>query len=190
MAVLVPWALTAVFATCAGLYLAQCRAARSWQARIAWSLHALMATAMIATAWSWGMAISPLIYVLVFSASALYFAYLGLYDTRLGHAFYHAAMMGSMVLMAVAMPPSMMPPASGAGAMAGMQHVNMTGGSNVTVESLGTPLWVVGTCGMSAALFFGAALRSFFVLIRGPQRPYANLLMTAGMGVAFAALIS
>jgi hypothetical protein len=66
------------------------------------SAHALMALAMIAMFWSWGMVLAPIVDVLVFTAGVLYFAYLGLFTTRVAHAAYHSVMMGSMVLMASA----------------------------------------------------------------------------------------
>ena len=182
--------LTGVFAICAVLYLLQIHAARSWSVRLAWSLHALMAAAMIAMAWPFGMSISPIAYVLVFTACALYFAYAGLFKARLGHAWYHAAMMGSMVLMAVVMSASGMPGIPDADAMGAMPGMSSAVRVDVAAGPLAAPPWVVVTCGLAAALFLGAALWSFFVLVRGPQRPYANLLMTAGMGVAFAALIT
>lgn len=182
------WTLTGVFAVCVGLYLAQVRTAAGWQPRVAWSLHALMAVAMIAMSWPWGMAVSPIGYVLVFTASALFFAYLGLFTAGVGHSVYHAVMMASMVLMALAMSPAGMPEPANVGAMGAMPGMNMAGGGGLSVGSPSAPTWVVLACGVAAAFFLGAALWSFFVLIRGPQRPYANLLMTAGMGVAFAAL--
>jgi Domain of unknown function (DUF5134) len=184
------WTLAGVFALCAGLYLVQVHAARAWPVRVAWSLHALMATAMIAMARPFGMRISPVAYVLVFTAGALFFAYFGLFNARIGHAAYHAAMMGSMVLMAVVMSSSGMPGVPVADAMGAMPAMSRSVRVDVADGAPAAPPWVVVTCGLAAAFFFGAALWSFYVLVRGPQRPYANLLMTAGMGVAFAALVT
>jgi hypothetical protein len=184
------WTLTGVFALCAALYLVQIHAARAWPVRVAWSLHALMAAAMIAMAWPFGMSISPIAYVLVFTACALYFAYFGLFNARVGHALYHAAMMGSMVLMALVMSASVMPGTPDTDAMGAMPGMSRADRVDVTGGPLAAPTWAVVTCGLAAAFFLGAALWSFFVLVRGPQRPYANLLMTAGMGVAFAALVT
>jgi Domain of unknown function (DUF5134) len=189
----VPWVLTVVFAVSAVLYGAQVRTAPAWQSRVAWSLHVLMALAMIAMAWPWGMGVPTIVYGVVFTACALYFAYLGVFHAGVGHAFYHSAMMASMVLMAVAMSSPIMsssttPDTSGTGSMGAMPGMNMAGTGSTTVGSSAAPMWVTVTCGAAAVLFLGAALWSFFVLVRGPQRPYANLLMTAGMGVAFTAL--
>jgi Domain of unknown function (DUF5134) len=182
------WTLTGIFAVCAVLYAAQVRAAGAWQPRVAWSLHSLMAVAMIAMAWPWGTNVSPLCYVLIFTAAALYFAYLGLFGERVGHTVYHGVMMASMVLMALAMSPSSMPNTANVGAMGSMPGMDMAGGTDQGAGPPSTPAWVTLTCILAAALFIGAALWSFFVVVRGPQRPYANLLMTTGMGVAFAAL--
>lgn len=181
------WSLTGLFAVCAGLYLAQARAAGAWQSRVAWSMHALMAVAMIAMAWPWGMEISAIGYVLIFTASALYVAYLGLFTACIGHSVYHALMMASMVLMAVATSPSGMPDTANVADVGAMPGMNMAG-SEPAVGTASTPAWVTSTCSIAAAFFVGAALWSLVVLIRGPQRPYANLLMTAGMGVTFATL--
>jgi hypothetical protein len=183
------WTLTIVFAVCVVLYAGQVRAAEVWQPRVAWSLHALMALAMIAMSWPWGLGVSPITYVLIFTACALFFAYLGLFTARVGHSVYHAVMMASMVLMALAMSPSAMPDTANVGAMGAMPGMNTAGGADVSVGSSSTPAWVISTCSVAAVFFIGVALRSFFVLVRGPQRPYANLLMTAGMGVSFAALV-
>jgi uncharacterized protein DUF5134 len=190
------WTLTGLFGVCAGLYLQQVRTAHVWQPKVAWSLHALMAVAMIAMAWPWGMRVPPIAYVLLFTASALYFAYLGMFTAHVGHTRYHASMMASMVLMALAMPVSAMPERpsmADMGAMAGMDMADM--GSpmpGMGMADMGvppTPTWVMLTCGVTAAFFVGAALWLFFVLIRGPSRPYADLLMAAGLGVSFAALV-
>lgn len=181
------WTLTGVFAVCAALYLAQVGAATAWQSRVAWSMHALMAVAMIAMAWPWGGEISPIGYVLIFTACALYFAYRGLFSVRVGYSVYHAVMMTSMVLMAVAMSATALPETANVGATGGMPGMAMAGDGGVGANA-SAPAWVLVTCGASAAFFIGASLWSFFVLIRGPQQPYANLLMTAGMGVAFIAL--
>jgi hypothetical protein len=85
--------------------------------RVGWSLHALMALAMIAMSWSWGTVLAPIVYVLVFTAGVLYFTYLGLFTTRVAHAAYHSVMMGSMVLMASAMSPSAAPGSADTGSM-------------------------------------------------------------------------
>ena len=62
-------------------------------------------------------------------------------------------------------------------------------GGGAATGSSPTPTWVILTCGAAAVFFVGAALRSFYVVVRGPRRPVANVLMTVGMGVSFAALV-
>jgi hypothetical protein len=57
-----------------------------------------------------------------------------------------------------------------------------TAGSRAATGSTSAPLWATVRRGVAAAIFVGAALRSFYVLVRGPQRPVADLLMTAGRG--------
>ena len=180
------WGLTGVFTVCAGMYLARVRSAAIWPTRVAWSLHALMAVAMVAMTWPWGTHVAPIAYVLIFTACALYFAYVGLFTTRVRHAVYHSVMMASMVLMALVMSPST---ASDAPAMGAMPGMTVAGDAGAATGSSPTATWVFLTCGAAAVFFVGAALRSFHVVVRGPRRPVANLLMAVGMGVSFAALV-
>ena len=183
------WALSILFVVCIGLYGRQAIGARAWPQRFGWSLHVLMAVAMIAMAWPAAMSVPTLVYVLVFTAGALYFVYFGVFGPRVDHAFYHCVMMAAMVAMAVVMPSAAMPAMSSAAAI-GAGHDMPMAGAGVThaAGSWSSPVWVSVVCGLAAAGFLGAALGSFVVLIRGPQRPYANLLMTLGMGVTFAAM--
>lgn len=182
-------ALTVVFVACAGLYVAQVLAADGWLARAAWSLHVLMAVAMVAVAWPWDSHISPIAYVLIFTAGALYFAYLALFAAGIGNTVYRGVMMTSMVLMVLAMPSTPLPAAQEVGAMGAVPGMDMAGGGAPRAAP-STPTWVIVACGGAAVFFLGAALRSFFVVIRGPRRPFADLLMAAGMGVSFAALVT
>ena len=183
------WGLTLLFVACVGLYTRTAIGERVWQSRLGWSLHVLMAMAMIAMAWPVGMRIPALLYVLVFTAAALYFVYLGLFGPHVDHAFYHAVMMGAMVAMAAVMPSAAMPgmTVTSTSAMAG-QHMPMAGAAATDSGSWSSPAWASTLCGLAAAGFLGAALWSLVVLIRGPHRPYANLLMSFGMGVAFAGM--
>jgi hypothetical protein len=176
--------LTSVFAICVVLYLAHARTAAAWPSRVGWSLHALMAVAMIAMSWPGGMGIPVISLVLVFTASALYFAYLGLFTSAIGHAAYHGAMMASMVVVSLAM--SSTGPVSASGD-SGTTMPGMDMGLPVGVDTA-PAAWVVFVCGGAALAFLAAGLVSFYMLVRGPQRSVTNLLMTAGMGVAFAAL--
>lgn len=185
------WALTILFVVCTGLYGRQAIGARAWPPRLAWWLHVLMAVAMIAMAWPAGMGIPTLLYVPVFTVGALYFVYLGVFGPAVNHSFYHAVMMAAMVAMAVVMPSAMsgMSATPGVPGMSAMPDMPMAGaGVAHAAGSAAPPAWVSVLCGLAAAFFLGVALWSFVVLIRGPQRSYANLLMTLGMGVTFAAM--
>jgi hypothetical protein len=183
------WALTGVFLASIALYARRAVGAGSWQQRFGWWLHVLMAAAMIAMAWPAGMSIPTLLYVLVFTAAALYFVYFAVFGPRLDHTAYHAVMMAAMVAMAVVMPAAAMPAMSSATAMGSDQHMSMAGmGSGYAGVSWTPPTWVSVTCGLATAGFLGAALWLFILLIRGPQRAYADLVMSLGMGLAFATL--
>ena len=183
------WALTVLFALCIALYAREALATRAWQQKLAWSLHVLMAAAMIAMGWPAGMSVPTPVYVLVFTAAALYFVYLGLFGPPVAHALYHSVMMAAMVAMAVVMPYAAMPAMPSAAAMGSGHDMAMAGaGVSRAFASAASPVWVTVLCGLAAAGFVGAALWSLVVLIRGPHRPFANLLMSLGMGVAFAAM--
>jgi hypothetical protein len=181
------WALTGVFLASIALYARQAVGAGSRQQRFGWWLHVLMAAAMIAMAWPAGMSIPTLLYVLVFTAAALYFVYFAVFGPRLDHTAYHAVMMAAMVAMAVVMPAAAMPTISSAAAMGSDAHMSMAGmASGHAGGAWAPPAWVSVTCGLATAGFLGAALWLFIVLIRGPRRGYADLLMSLGMGLAFA----
>ncbi|HUO38896.1 MAG TPA: DUF5134 domain-containing protein [Mycobacterium sp.] len=183
------WALTILFVVSIGLYGRLAIRVRAPRQRVGWSLHVLMSAAMIAMAWPLGMSIPTLLYVLVFTAGALYFGYFGVFGPHVDHAFYHAAMMAAMVMMAVAMTSVAMPAMSSGLAMGAGHDMAMTGaGAPRAGGSWAAPTWVSVTCGVAAVGFLVVALWSFLVLVRGPQRPYANLLMSLGMGAMFAAM--
>ena len=183
------WALTILFLLCIGLYGRQAFGARAWQQRVGWLLHVLMAAAMIAMVWPAGMRVPALLYVLVFTAAALYFVYLALFGPQVDHAFYHAVMMAAMVVMGVAMTSTAMPATSSTPAMGAGHHMAMADMGAAPSSGFGTPpTWVTVVSGLAAAGFLVVALWSLAALIRGPQRPYANLLMSLGMGIAFAAM--
>ena len=80
------WALTAVFAVAALLFAGAGR--RTPGQRGVGVLHAVASVGMIAMLWPAGMQVSPLLYVLVFTAGALYFAYLALFGFELPHPVY------------------------------------------------------------------------------------------------------
>jgi hypothetical protein len=183
------WGLTVLFVVCAGLYTRQMFGERKWQPTLGWLLHVLMAIAMVAMAWPVGMRIPSLLYVLVFTAAALYFVYLGLFGPHVNHAFYHAVMMGAMVVMALLMQSAAMPgmTVTPTSAMAG-HNMPMVHATATNTGSSGSPVWGSTLCGLAAAGFVGVALWSFVVLIRTPHRPCADTLMSLGMGVAFAGM--
>ncbi|OKH78733.1 hypothetical protein EB75_27000 [Mycobacterium sp. ST-F2] len=175
------WALTAVFAVAALLFVGAGRGIG--QQRGIGALHALASVAMIAMLWPAGMRVSPLVYVLVFTAVALYFAYLALFGFELPHPVYHCAMMAAMALMGLLMGPNAGLPV--ATAQASGHHSAHLGHGAVAVTP---PTWLVVVCTVLAAAFCLAALWWFYLLVRGPKRPYADLLMALGMSAAFAVM--
>ena len=175
------WALTAVFTVAALLFAGAGR--RVPGQRGVGALHALASAAMIAMLWPAGMRVSPLLYVLVFTAGALYFAYLALFGFELPHPVYHCAMMAAMALMGLLMAPNAGVPV--AIAQASGHHSAHLGHGAVPVTP---PTWFTAVCVGLAIGFCAAALWWFYLLVRGPKRPYADLLMALGMSAAFAAM--
>ena len=175
------WALTALFVVTAALFAAAVRRERP----VVNALHALASAAMILMIWPAGMSISPLVYLLVFTGAALYFAYLALFGDRLAHPVYHCAMMAAMAVMGLLMAPNTAMPAMSGGSHMHMSHLPM---AMPTPAAAPSPLWLTATTIVLAAGFAIAALWWFYLLVRGPQRPYADLLMALGMSAAFAAM--
>ncbi|MEZ0053883.1 hypothetical protein ABIA30_004920 [Mycobacterium sp. MAA66] len=177
------WALTVVFAAAAVLFVGTgYRTGR----RSVWTLHALASVAMIAMAWPVGMQISPVLYALVFTACALYFAWLSLYDSGLPHPVYHVTMMAAMAAMGLLMAPNTAIPAAGAQAVG--HHSHATHAASGTAAHLTNPGWLTAVCVALAAGFGAATLWWFYLLARGPARPYGDVLMALGMSVSFAAM--
>jgi hypothetical protein len=177
------WALTALFAVTAALFAA----AVGGERKAVNALHAVASAAMILMIWPVGMHISPLLYILVFTCAALYFAYLALFGNRLAHPVYHPAMMAAMAAMGLLMAPNMATPAM-ADTGSHMSHMAMPMASPAAPAMSHTVPWLTATTGTMAAGFGIATLWWFYLLVRGPQRPSADLLMALGMSVAFAAM--
>lgn len=175
------WALTAVFAVAALLFAGAGR--RVPGQRGVGVLHALASVGMIAMLWPAGMRVSPLLYVLAFTAGALYFAYLALFGFGLPHPVYHCTMMAAMALMGLLMAPNAGVPV--ATAQASGHHSAHLGHGAVAVTP---PGWFTAVCVVLAIGFCAAALWWFYLLVRGPKRPYADLLMALGMSAAFAVM--
>ncbi|MER5497726.1 DUF5134 domain-containing protein [Streptomyces sp. NPDC002561] len=107
------WILTLLFCALAahGLWRALTARSRPWTARLAHALHAVMALAMFAMAWTWGMDLPGTPQVVFFSVAAAWFvsAALALPEgpgsrTRaLVDALPHAVMTGAMAWMVAAM---------------------------------------------------------------------------------------
>ena len=175
------WVLTAVFAVAALLFVGAGR--RAPEQRGVGVLHALASVGMIAMLWPAGMQVSPLLYVLLFTAGALHFAYLALFGFELPHPVYHCAMMAAMALMGLLMAPNAGVPVATAQA-SGHHGAHLSHGAVAVTP----PGWFTVVCVVLAAGFCVAALWWFYLLVRGPKRPYADLLMALGMSAAFAVM--
>lgn len=105
----VAWLVTAWFAVLCVAALVAVLRARGAVGRGSGAAHLLMCVVMAAMPWSWSMVVPALVWLLVFSALALWFVGLALFGSSGAHGHvvpvpaYHAVMMASMAWMAVLM---------------------------------------------------------------------------------------
>ena len=177
-------ALTAVFVAAAMMYAFRVPAAQGWPRKSAWIVHVVAAAVMVIMIWPIGMAISPLFYLLFFTAAALAAVYLGLFLSAVGNWAYHAAMLGAMAVMPAAM--TSPAAASTTPAMGGQSHHMDMGSASVAAGQ--DPVWLQASAATLAVLLSASALWWLYALVRGPQRPWADVLMAGGMAVCFALL--
>ncbi|MFF3786941.1 DUF5134 domain-containing protein [Streptomyces sp. NPDC001933] len=143
------WILTLLFCALAAYGLWRALAARShpWTARLAHALHAVMALAMFAMSWSWGMDLPGTPQVIFFSAVAVWFVLAALAlpngpEPRvraLASSLPHAVMTGAMAWMVAAMSSGMSMGASGAAQAHDMPGTDMSApGALATMTLSGT----------------------------------------------------
>lgn len=221
----VRWALSAVFAVTAVCYLyglAQPdQRGPGLRLVVDDALHVLMGLAMIAMLWAWGSSIPVMAYVLVFTSAALWFVARALFIPSagvvgvgdppvapghhgfLGMAWYHAAMMGSMIWMTLGMAVGMsnlptassVSPSADMSGMDGMPGMSMPGmdmgsssGSGISVST--TQLWIRVPNILLAIGFAAAAIWLVTAGVRGRGRHSVvagalSGLMAIGMAGAF-----
>jgi Domain of unknown function (DUF5134) len=175
--------LTVVFVGAAVGYVAHLGGDANWSRTGVWVVHACAAAAMTVMVWPAGMAGSPLPYVLGFTACALFVVYAGVFEHAIVNWPYHAAMLTGMAAM-----PALMTVLTSTAAMPAMTGHAMAMGapSPATVVSTAVPTWVLVSAATLAALSFGSAACWCYVAVRGPARPWPDVLMALGMGVSFA----
>ncbi|MET9919950.1 DUF5134 domain-containing protein [Streptomyces sp. NPDC006435] len=143
------WILTLLFCALAahGLWRALTARSRPWTARLAHALHAVMALAMFAMAWSWGMDLPGTPQVVFFSVAAAWFvaAALALPNgpgsraRALVDALPHTVMTGAMAWMVAAMSSAMSMGATGGGHAHDMPGMDMSApGATATMTLDGT----------------------------------------------------
>ena len=210
------WVLSVLFAGLGAWYLAAAGrellpGRRRLVPAVGSGLHVAMCAVMIGMSWPWGAGIPAIAQVTVFTAGGGWFAGQALFGARTcpagagepaigpagGHgvSWYHAAMMGAMVWMAVAMSalanPVAAAPVSGSAAMAAgsMSGMAMSAGPDQAAMATGAPAgWVSAGCLLLCAAFFAAALYFAALLWQRPDRGAllgtgAGALMAAGMAV-------
>ncbi|MEU2132198.1 DUF5134 domain-containing protein [Streptomyces sp. NPDC018352] len=143
------WILTLLFCALAvyGLWRAGTARSHPWIARIAHVLHAVMALAMFAMSWSWGMDLPGTPQVIFFSAVAVWFVVAALvlpngpesWVRALAGRLPHAVMTGAMAWMVAAMSSDVPMGASGAGQAHDMPGMDMSApGALATMTLSGT----------------------------------------------------
>jgi hypothetical protein len=208
------WVLFTVFAATAVYYLIKAVTPAPVADRVSCGWHAVMSVAMVSMLWTWGMSTPPVLGILVFSAAALWFVFLALFGTPTAgvgahrihrSAWYHVAMMASMVWMSVSM--SMSDTMTGgvihsdaAGAsMAGMAEMPGMDMSAASLPAAGPPSWIAYISLGSAVLYLVATAWFVSALVRSfTQSPAAgaahqgnligcgaSALMAAGMAAFF-----
>ncbi|MFF2007524.1 DUF5134 domain-containing protein [Streptomyces sp. NPDC058195] len=144
------WILTLLFCALAAYGLWRALAARSprWSARLSHGLHAVMALAMFAMAWPWGMDLPGTPQVVFFSAAAAWFVLVPLASRSgpeprgraLANALPHTVMTGAMAWMVAAMSSAMSVGATGGGHahdMPGMDMASPGATATMTLDSTG-----------------------------------------------------
>lgn len=173
------WLLSVLFAATGLWYLAEAARHRGRGAalaanRVGSACHAAMGAAMVTMFWAWGTAVPAILIVTVFTAAAFWFVSRAIFPSqrtagialphaaRAGaHAWYHAAMMASMVWMAVTTAAGSAGPAGtgGAGsAMGTMPGMAMGGGmgGGMAAPAAEQPFWLRDGCAV-LGLAFGVA---------------------------------
>ncbi len=148
-------------------------------------MHGVGAALMIGMVWPIGMAVPDLAYLLLFTAGALYVVFMGLFRSAVAHWPHHALMMAAMAAMLITMAPAGTAVVGTTMPAHGHAMVMAAAPSAPAV----TPLWLQVSTATLAGLLFLSSAYWLYELIRGPQRPYPDVLMAAGMATYFALCI-
>lgn len=204
---MISWVLTIVFASTSLFHTG--RLMRSGRPGLRHTVHdgshALMGAAMIAMLWWPRRPVLTSVSIAAFGGATLWFLYVGTHPQPRGRhthhlrsaaPWYHSAMMGSMVWMAVAMA---LMPSMGAGMEATISAMDHGGGYPHAMAAA-APVWIRAGCEIGAIGFFMAALWMvaaglWWTATGDEMRPSApsvasSCLMAAGMSVAFAQMAS
>lgn len=177
--------LTVVFLAAALSYAVAACTASGWERTSSWSVHAVGAVVMAGMMWPIGMTVSPVIYLLLFTAAALFVVFVGLFRGAVAHWPHHALLMAAMAMMLITMAPRDI---TGTG-VAMPEHGHSMAMPMGPSAPVGAPPWLRVSAAALAALMFLSTAACVYLVVRGPQRPYADVLMAAGMGVYFALCI-
>lgn len=189
------WILTVAFAAAGAFCLYRCVRQGPAAHRVSDVLHVAMCAGMIAMAWPAGMNLARVPQILLFSAAAVWFVGLLVFDVRGHHGRlslgYHAVMLAAMAWMVLVMPAAM----SGMSMVAmpaGGEHAGMSMGGGTMTMNAPTHVVVV-----AIVLTVGFAVAGLFWLTRaidtarvaaGPRLPVMGLVAEAVMGLGMAVM--
>ncbi|KAA9154667.1 DUF5134 domain-containing protein [Amycolatopsis acidicola] len=189
------WILTIAFAAVGAFCVYRCVRHGGAAHRVSDLLHIAMCAGMIAMAWPAGMNLARVPQILLFSAAAVWFAGLLVFDVRGHHGKlslgYHAAMLAAMAWMVLVMPA----PMSGmtmAEMPTGGEHAGMSmGAGTMTLDAPPhvTVVALVLTAGfLVAGVFWLARAIDTARVADGPRLPAAGLAVDAVMGLGMAVM--
>ncbi|QDZ13572.1 DUF5134 domain-containing protein [Humibacter ginsenosidimutans] len=206
--------VTVLFAITGAYCLVRVAVGYSWIDRVSNGVHVVMSLVMLAMPWPWVSVFATAAQIAFFTAAALWYVYLALFDVHAdagpgeGHhrgpalLWYHAGMMAAMVWMAVAMTPFAAQPQMPGMDMSHMQ-MTMSSGSGMTAMTAGQP-WAITITWVFGILF---CLATLWFLIRLVRQAIAadslsgregvvlldslvSAVMAAGMAIAFLILMT
>ena len=175
-------ALTVVFAVAAAMFAARALSTPDRQRRVLWVLHAGAAMAMAFMLWPAGMAVSPVLYLMLFTIWGLCVVFVGIGQPPLPHWAHHAALMGAMAAMPIMMSGSSAGVDTATTAAHRGHHPEMVMAPSAEMTM---PTWLRWSAVGLAGLLSLSVVWWFYLIVRGPERPYPDLLMAMGMAASF-----
>lgn len=145
--------LGAVFIAMAGYYGYLSVTEKAWPVRVSHLLNVLMCAAMVFMVTPWGHSLPAIVSMEIFTAAALWFAYLALFTPQHCHTpWFHALKMLAMVWMSVAMT---LAPRAGSR----MGH-DMSAMGTAAPAAVAAPQWSLAVTAIVALVLLAGAIRT------------------------------